>query len=319
MMKPEVFRVKRFLTRTAAACGLAAATLGGAASAASPSEGAIGFQPPATEIMRDVEWIHNIVLMPIITAISLLVLGLLIWVSVRYNRRANPVPRQFSHNTTVEVLWTVVPVLILVVIAAFTFPLLYKVDRAPMTTAQNGQMVPIPEEDWLNVKVQGNQWNWTYSYTDDVDESGFPLVEFISNPLQRGLSTDVAGPEKLRNLQTDYPLVVPAGRYIRYNTAAADVIHSWTVPAFGVKTDAIPGRLNEGWFKVDEPGVYYGQCSELCGKDHAYMPIEVRVVPERQFEAWYEAMKAGDFDGANALVATIEPLQGDTRLADAAR
>ncbi len=283
-----------------------------------PEPGAIGFQPAATELAESVSFVHNVPLMIIITAITLLVLALLVYVIVRYNKRANPEPGTFSHNVPLEVAWTVVPALILVVIAAFTFPLLYKIDQAPTTERVDGARVPIAEDQWLSVKAQGNQWNWTYAYVDERDGDGFPLVEFTSNPLQTGLTTDVKGDPDLLYLETDYPMVVPAGRYIRYYTAASDVIHSWTVPAFGIKTDAIPGRLNEGWFKVDEPGVYYGQCSELCGKDHAFMPIEVRVVPEAQYQAWYEAMKTGDWDAARAIVDVIQPL-GSAQVADAAR
>lgn len=307
----------RFLTvLTAMATVAAPAAL--AAPMGRPGSGAIGFQPSATELKEQVTFVHNVPLMIIITAITLLVLGLLLYVMVKYNKRANAEPSKLSHNVPLEVAWTVIPALILVVIAAFTFPLLYKIDQAPMTERVNGERVPIAEDQWLSVKVQGNQWNWTYSYIDDVDDEGFPKVEFVSNPLQRGLSTDIRGgaDNELLYLETDYPMVVPAGRYIRYYTAAADVIHSFAMPSFGIKTDAVPGRLNEGWFKVDEPGVYYGQCSELCGKDHAFMPIEIRVVPEAQYDAWYALMVEGEWDAAREVVDTIQPLA--TQVADSA-
>lgn len=302
--------VLRFLTFAAASLGLV-----GAASADRPTNGALGFQPPATELAHDVEWVHNFILLPIITVISLLVLALLLWVMIRYNKKANPVPKTFSHNTTVEIVWTVGPVLILVVIAAFTFPLLYKVDRAPMVqSGPGGQEIPIAESEWINIKAQGNQWNWTYTYMDEVDEEGFAAVEFTSNPLQRGVSTDIEPSDpSLRYLEVDYPMVVPAGRYIRYYTAAADVIHSFAMPSFGIKTDAIPGRLAQGWFKVDQPGAYYGQCSELCGKDHAFMPIEIRVVPQEVYDQWYELMKAGQLDEAAALVKGNSAVAGIAR------
>lgn len=314
---------------------LAAVLASGAAYAARPVEGALGTQPAATRIMERVGWFHNGYLLPIITVIVLFVLALLIWVMVRYNSKANPEPRKFSHNTTIEVVWTVVPVLILVAIAGPSFTNLYYQDRAPnlediiaksaelqaagdeagLARLLKNYSPEAAEKGWVNVKAQGNQWNWTYSYPDEVDEAGYP-VEFVSNPLHVGLSTD---PESTdadpRLLAVDYPLVVPAGRYIRYYTQASDVIHSFAMPAFGIKTDAVPGRLNEGWFLVEEPGVYYGQCSELCGVNHAYMPIEVRVVPEDQYNRWLELMKAGDFDGGRAVVAEIEPLEGETRLA----
>ena len=304
-------------------------SIGAFAHAAEPVEGALHFQPAATRIMERLHGFHMYLLV-IITLITIFVLALLIWVCVRYSKRSNPVPRKFSHNTLVEIVWTVVPVLILVAIAGPSFSNLFYQENEPdlEAIAQSGGGNPnlYPEaaaEGWITVKAQGNQWNWTYSYPDEVDDGGYP-IEFVSNPLQRGLSSDdldfSKGP---RNLAVDYPMVIPVNRYVRYQTAASDVIHSWTVPAFGVKTDAVPGRLNEGWFLVEEEGVYYGQCSELCGKDHAYMPIEVRVVSAEAYEAWATAMKEGDFDGAfDALptrqqtVSTQEPTAA-TRLAQA--
>lgn len=277
---------------------------GAVAYAAAPTPGGINFQPAATRIAERIHWFHAYLLWFIIP-ITIFVLALLIWVCVRYNKKANPVARKFSHNTMIEVLWTVLPVLILVLIAGPSFSNLFYQENEPdleaiaQTSGDNPNLYPAAAaEGWITFKAQGNQWNWTYSFPDELDDGGYP-VEFVSNPLQRGLSTDVTSTEYgPRNLATDYPLVLPAGRYIRYQTAASDVIHSWTVPAFAVKTDAVPGRLNEGWFLVDEPGVYYGQCSELCGKDHAFMPIEVRVVEYPQYEAWMEALKAGDVDAA---------------------
>ena len=303
---------------------LCAAIMASPALAFEPTDGALGFQPAATRIAERIHEFHHFVLI-IITVITIFVLALLLWVIVRHNRRVNPTPRKFSHNTLVEVVWTVVPALILVAIAAQSFPNLYYQDVVPNLeqvseksrqlladgkTAQHERYIKdhfpeAAEKGFINVKAQGNQWNWTYTYSDIVDDAGFPL-EFVSNPMHVGLSTDPAvadsGP---RNLAVDYPMVIPAGRYIRYYTAAADVIHSWTVPAFGVKTDAVPGRLNEGWFLVPEEGAYYGQCSELCGVNHAFMPIEVRVVSEPQFEQWTQLMLAGDYDAAAASVRGI--------------
>ena len=292
--------------------------------AAQPTPGGLGFQEPATRIMERVDDFHFFVLV-IITVISLFVLALLIWIILRYNKRANPEPKKFSHNTALEVVWTVVPVLILIAIAFPSFSNLFYQENEPdlEAIAQSGDVddpnifIDAAAEGWITVKAQGNQWNWTYTYPDEVDDTGFP-IEFVSNPLHRGLSSDSpSSAERPRNLAVDYPMVVPANRYIRYQTAASDVIHSWTVPAFGVKTDAIPGRLNEGWFLVEEPGIYYGQCSELCGKDHAFMPIEVRVVPQEQYDAWVEVMKTGDPDAATQLVNVIAPAAGETRLASA--
>lgn len=305
--------------------------LAGPAFAAEPVDGAINMQPAATRIAERVHDFHNVLLV-IITAITLLVLALLIWIVVRYNSKANKVSRKFSHNTTIEIVWTVVPALILVGIAGLSFPNLYYQNVPPnlgQVVATSKQLLAdgksaehqaytknyfpdAAEAGYVNVKIQGNQWNWTYTYADIVDDAGIP-VEFVSNGIHKGRSSDPT--DGLRLLTTDYPMVVPAGRYIRFYTAAADVIHSWAVPAFAVKVDAIPGRLNEGWFLVNEPGVYYGQCSELCGVDHAYMPIEVRVVSQAQFDAWAELMKAGDFDGAAASVRQVASTAPETQFA----
>lgn len=311
--------------------------------AAIPADGAINFQPAATRIAERVHEFHNILLW-IIVLITALVTLLLIWTMIRYSRAANKTPRKFSHNTTVEVIWTVVPALILVGIASLSFPNLFYQNVTPnlgeiaatsKSLLANGKTAQhlaytknyfpdAAEKGFINVKVQGNQWNWTYTYPDLVDDSG-AAVEFVSNGIHKGRPSDKENYESMtgrkdfdtqpKNLAVDYPMVVPAGRYVRYYTAAADVIHSFTVPSFAIKTDAVPGRLNEGWFLVDEPGVYYGQCSELCGIDHAYMPIEVRVVPQAQYDRWAELMKAGDFDGAVAVVTTVAALDADTKFA----
>jgi cytochrome c oxidase subunit 2 len=298
------------------------------ASAAVPEQGALGFQDAATRIMERLHGFHNYLLI-IITLITIFVLALIVWVSVKYNRRANPVARKFSHNTPIEIAWTVVPVIILVAIAGPSFSNLFYQENEPDLEAiaasedDNPNIYPAAAaEGWITVKAQGNQWNWTYSFPDELDDGGYP-VEFVSNPLQRGLSSDnldeALGP---RNLAADYPLVLPVNRYVRYQTAASDVIHSWTVPAFGVKTDAVPGRLNEGWFLVEREGTYYGQCSELCGKDHAFMPIEVRVVSQDVYDTWIESLRAGDFEGAFGALDTAEVANNSdqtdaTRLAQA--
>lgn len=306
--------------------GLCAALTGMLAAATAqtgiPTDGALGLQPAATRIMERLHFFHNF-LLAIITLITLFVLGLLLFVMIRYRRSSNPEPRRFSHNTTVEIVWTVVPVFILVAIAIPSFPNLYYKDVLPdleriaQGPAGNDPNV-FPEaaaEGWITVKAQGNQWNWTYQYPDLLDDAGFP-VEFVSNPVHVGLSTDGAvSADSPRLLATDYPMVIPAMRYIRYQTTASDVIHSWTVPAFGIKTDAIPGKLNEGWFLVEEPGVYYGQCSEMCGINHAFMPIEVRVVPQAQYDRWAELILAGEFDAAFEAVREISIAGAETRYA----
>ncbi|MEO1660628.1 MAG: cytochrome c oxidase subunit II [Pseudomonadota bacterium] len=288
-----------------------------------PTPGALGFQPAATRIMERVTDFHNYLLI-IVTLITVFVLALLIWVCIRYNRKANPTPSKFSHNTTIEVIWTAVPVLILVAIAGPSFSNLFYQENEPdlEMIAQSGDLedpnvfVEAAKQGWITVKAEGmGNWAWTYYYVDELDADGYP-VQYVSNGIHYGLPTDPpATPEKPKYLATDYPMVVPANRYIRYQTTSDRVIHSWTVPAFGVKTDAVPGRLNEGWFLVEEPGVYYGQCSELCGKNHAFMPIEVRVVPQDQYDRWLEVMKTGDIDAATELVQTIDPMGESTRLA----
>ncbi|MEL6663080.1 MAG: cytochrome c oxidase subunit II [Pseudomonadota bacterium] len=300
--------------------GLAAAASAGVAHAAvgAPTPGALSLQEPATRIAERLAAFDAFLLF-IITAIVIFVTALLLYVMVRYNRRANPEPRKFSHNTLIEVVWTSVPVLILVVIALPSFTNLFYIEQEPdlEEIAQSGDfddpnVYPAAAElGFVTVKAQGNQWNWTYEYMDELDEEGYPL-SFVSNPVHKGLSTDEEDyvrntgrtdfASKPKNLATDYPMVIPVGRYIRYQTTAADVIHSWTVPSFGVKTDAIPGKLNQGWFLVEEEGVYYGQCSELCGVNHAFMPIEVRAVSQEAYDRWVDLMKDGDFEGAVQVV-----------------
>jgi len=322
---------------------LCAAVMAGPALAFVPQDGALGFQPAATRIAERIHIFHHFVLI-IIVLITLLVLGLLMWVILRHNRKANPVPKKFSHNTLIEIIWTVVPALILVAIASQSFPNLYYQDVVPNLqqitdksdamiadgkTAQHERFAKdyfpeAAEKGFVNVKAQGNQWNWTYTYPDLIDDSGYPL-EFVSNPVHVGVSTDgdnyaaATGrtdfASKPKNLAVDYPMVIPEDRFVRYYTAAADVIHSWTVPAFGVKTDAVPGRLNEGWFLVEEPGIYYGQCSELCGVNHAFMPIEVRVVSQAQFDSWAEFMLAGDYEAAYATVDVFASTEQATQFA----
>lgn len=242
-----------------------------------PEDGQMGFQQAATPIMEMLTGFH-LWLLVIITAIVLVVLGLMLWAVIFYNAKVRKEPAKFSHNTLVEVIWTAVPVLILVVIAVPSFKLLYYQDV-------------IPEAD-LTVKATGYQWYWEYEYPDqDISVTSLMLPEEEAERLDR--------PYLLATWDgTDYEnagaLVVPAGATVRVQTTGADVIHSWTVPAFGIKTDAIPGRLNEMWFQVEEPGIYYGQCSELCGKDHAYMPIEVHVLPSEQYTAWVNEKTGGD-------------------------
>ncbi|WP_300545802.1 cytochrome c oxidase subunit II [Maricaulis sp.] len=278
----------RFLTALALIWTTAAA--GALAATGQPIDGALGFQPAVTPIMERVNDFHNILLW-IIIPITLFVMGLLLWVMIRYNRKANPNPSKNSHNTLLEVVWTAVPVLILVVISVFSFPLLYFQDE-------------IPEADFT-IKATGYQWYWGYEYPDhEVDEYVSNMI--ADEDLEEG---------QLRNLSVDLPVVVPVGATVRLQVTAADVIHNWAMPAFGTKMDAIPGRINEAWFRVDEAGTYYGQCSELCGIRHAFMPIEVHAVPRDVFDAWIAAKAEDPYsDAANAIIAEYSAAR-DTRLA----
>jgi len=243
--------------------GAGAATLVLArASNAAPQPWELGFQPAASPVMERIES-FNTGVSYIIVLISLLVFGLLAWIIIRYNHRRNPVPGKTSHNTVLEVLWTIVPVIILVAIAIPSFKLLY-------------YEADIPKPD-LTIKAIGKQWFWTYQYP------GSGNFQFDS----LGLSdVDALKRAEPRLLGVDNAVVVPVNKVVKVVTTGADVIHSWAVPAFGVKMDAIPGRLNETWFKATAEGTYYGQCSELCGARHAFMPIEVKVVSQEAFNAW---------------------------------
>jgi cytochrome c oxidase subunit 2 len=251
------------------ACGLGlAAFIAGAARANGygySDPGQIGFQKPVTDVARDIQFFHNGILMPIITAISLFVLALLAYVVWKFNDKANPVPSKTTHNTLLEVAWTVIPVMILVVIAAYSFPLLTK------------ELV-IPNPD-VTVKVTGAQWHWSYAYPKDQGDFSFDSYLKPDNEIK---------PENgdIRLLSVDNEAVVPVNKIVLLQITGADVIHSFIVQSFGVRVDAVPGRLNETWFKADREGVYYGQCSKICGKDHAYMPIVFRVVSQEKYQAW---------------------------------
>jgi cytochrome c oxidase subunit 2 len=228
-----------------------------------PTPGAIGLQPGVTSLKHDAIVFHDAILMPIITAISLFVLALLIWCIVRYNKRANPVPARWSHNTVVEVIWTVGPVLILMFIAIFSFRLLFEYHD-------------MPKPD-LTVKATGYQWYWGYEYPDQK------IDEYTSNVLPEAEAKAKGAPYLLA---ADNALVVPVHKTVRVLVTGADVIHDFAVPAFGLKTDAVPGRVNETWFNAEKTGVYYGQCDQLCGVNHAFMPIEIHVVTQPEFDAW---------------------------------
>ncbi len=264
------------------------------AAAGRPEPWQFGLQDPVTPVAYAINWFHNGLLLPIITIISLFVLALLVYVMVKFNAKANPVPSRTTHNTLVEVLWTVIPIVILVVIAIPSFRLLY--------LQRN-----IPAAD-MTVKVIGNpSWNWTYEYPDlGLNDDGSAKVSFTAY-LKPEAEADAADEPWL--LATDVPVYVPVNKTVKLIVTSdpEGIIHAWTVPSFGVKIDAIPGRLNEDWFKAEVEGIYYGQCSELCGKDHAYMPIEVRVVSEADYNAWAEKAKTAGIDEAHKfMVATLK-------------
>ncbi|HEY1152238.1 MAG TPA: cytochrome c oxidase subunit II [Pseudolabrys sp.] len=240
---------------------------GGAAFAeyGQPTPWQLGLQNSASPVMTDIIWFHDYLLW-LIAAIVLFVLVLLIVVLVKFNAKANPVPSRTTHNTFIEVIWTVVPVLILTAVAVPSFRLLFL-------------QLNVPAAD-VTIKATGKQWFWTYSYPDAKFE--FDSLMVAEKDLKPG---------QPRLLSVDNEVVVPVNKVVRVLTTGADVIHAFAVPSFGIKIDAIPGRLNETWFKATREGMYYGQCSELCGKDHAFMPIAVRVVNDGEYNAWLEQAK----------------------------
>jgi cytochrome c oxidase subunit 2 len=248
-----------------------------------PTDKGLGFQPAATELARDLQWLDGMILW-IITAISIFVVALLAIVVVRYNRRANPEPASFTHNTPIEVLWTVGPILILLFIGSFSLPVLFKQQEIP--------------EGEVNIKVTGYQWYWGYEYTDhdfafDSYMIGQPATvgNYVLTDEVEAALVEAGYSRNEFLLATDTAVVVPVNKTVVMTVTAADVIHSWTIPAFGVKQDGVPGRLAQLWFKAEKEGVYFGQCSELCGKDHAYMPITVKVVSEEAYENWLKGAK----------------------------
>jgi len=247
--------------------GWASAGSAGAATYGYAEPGQIGFQLPATELASYLQWFHNGILLPIIIAISLFVLALLAYVVWRFNENVNPTPSKTTHNAALEVLWTLTPVLILVVIAIPSFRLL---------TMQ----LTIPPAD-VTVKVTASQWHWAYAYPKDNDQGGFSFDSYMKD--DKDLKPENGD---LRLLSVDNEAVVPVNKVVVLQVTATDVIHSFVIQSFGIRIDAVPGRLNETWFKAEREGIYYGQCSKICGKDHAFMPIAFRVVSEEKYQAW---------------------------------
>ncbi len=233
-----------------------------------PTDGSMLMQPGVTPLKHQAIWFHDVILFPIITFITLFVAVLLAICIIRFNKRANPVPAKWSHNTSIEIAWTLIPVMILVVIAVFSFQLLFKYHDMP--------------KPYMTVKATGYQWYWGYEYPDQK------IPEFISNILPEDKAKAAGVPYRLAATE---PLVVPVNQTVQVLTTGADVIHAFAVPAFGVIMDAVPGKVNSTWFKVDRIGTYYGSCRELCGTDHAFMPIEVKVVSQADFDAWVASKK----------------------------
>ena len=285
-------RARALLLLALGVIGIAAITA--VAGAAEPKPWQLGFQPPATPVKDRLSAFHDELLI-IITLITVFVLGLLVYVIWRFNQQRNPVPSRTSHNTVIEMLWTVVPVLILVIIAIPSFKLMYYMDR-----------VPNPE---MTIKVTGHQWYWSYEYPD---QGG---LTFDSNMIPE----DQLKPGQKRLLDVDNPLVVPADTIIRVLVTGTDVIHSWFVPSFGVQEYAIVGRLNESWMKIEHPGTYYGQCNQICGVNHAFMPIKVEAIPKETFQHWLGDAKkkfAQHDDGTAAVrVAAVPDPAGAARAA----
>ena len=264
------------------------------AAAGQPEPWQIGLQDAASPVAESIHWLHNFLLV-IITVITLVVLGLMLYIFVRFNAKANPVPSKTTHNTFLEVAWTVVPILILVSIAIPSLRLLY--------LQRN-----IPAAD-MTLKVIGNpSWNWTYEYPDlGLNSDGSAKVSFTSYLKTK---EDAAKDNVPYLLATDVPVVVPVNKIVKLIVTSdpEGIIHAWTIQSFGFKIDAIPGRLNEDWFKATKEGVFYGQCSELCGKDHAFMPIEVWVVPQDKYQAWSSLEATSpDPDTLKNFLITIKP------------
>jgi cytochrome c oxidase subunit 2 len=258
-----------------------------------PVDGAMGFQPAASEGARDLQWLDSMILY-IIAAIVIFVTALLIYVMVRYNSKTNPTPARFTHNSPLEVAWTLIPIVVLVFIGAFSLPVLFK-----------DQEIPVGE---VTIKATGYQWYWGYEYVDE----GVAFESFmIGSPATGGsnmLTPEVeaqlveAGYTKEQFLlATDTAVVVPVGKVVVVQVTGADVIHSWKIPAFGVMQDAVPGRTAALWFKAEREGIYFGQCSELCGQMHAYMPITVKVVSEAAYAQWLAAAKNGEYQLSHAV------------------
>lgn len=242
-----------------------------------PVPGGTEHQPAGTDLARDLQWLDHTILI-IITAIVVFVTLLLVYIMIRFNKKANPVPAKFTHNSPLEVAWTIIPILILVFIGSFSLPALFK-----------QQEIPVAD---ITIKATGNQWFWSYEYPDLG-------ISFDAFKLEKD-QLEAAGYRKEDYLlATDNAVVIPVGKTIVVQVTGADVIHAWAMPAFGVMQSGVPGRLGQLWFKADREGIYFGQCTTLCGKDHAYMPITVKVVSRAAYDKWVEQAKGGNFQLAS--------------------
>lgn len=266
-----------------AAAGLGLLLQSGAAMAqaletvGAPVQGGTGHQPAGTDLAADLQWLDGTI-NTIIIAICVFVTALLLIVMVKFNRKSNPTPRTFTHNTPLEIVWTLGPILILVFIGTFSLPALFK-----------QQEIPVAD---ITIKATGNQWFWSYEYPD----AG---VAFDAFKLEKDQLVAAGYREEDYLLATDNAVVIPVGKTIVMQVTGSDVIHAWAMPAFGVMQSGVPGRLGQLWFKADREGIYFGQCTTLCGKDHAYMPITVKVVSQEAYDKWIEAAKAGNYQLAS--------------------
>ncbi|MBN9262788.1 MAG: cytochrome c oxidase subunit II [Alphaproteobacteria bacterium 64-6] len=281
------------------------ALVGGATSALAQTTGQpmhwqMGLQAPVTPIADAIHWFHDVLVNPIIIGIAAFVLVLMIYVMYKFSEKRNPTPSSTTHNQLLEVAWTVIPVLILLVIAVPSFKLLYA-------------QYDYPKPD-LTIKATGNQWNWTHSYPDHGNFS-FTSVMLNDQERQALIAKGIPAP---RLLAVNNEVFVPVNKVVHVLVTASDVIHNWTIPSFGSKVDAVPGRITATWFKARKEGVYYGQCSELCGKDHAFMPIAVRVVNDAVFNEWVAAVKARDRNKVREIQERTALAQAGAKVADAA-
>jgi cytochrome c oxidase subunit II len=254
MLKKRLAALAAFFTTTVLGSSIAMAQ--------APEEWQMGFQDAHSPTMEKIVSFNDVLLWLCIV-FSVFIMGLMAYILFRFNRKRNPVPQKFSHNSLIEVLWTVIPVIVLVIIAIPSFRLLYYMDRT--TEAE------------MTIKAIGHQWYWSYEYPELGEDFTFDAFMLAEDELEEG---------QLRMLETDESVVVPVDTNIRLLVTADDVLHAWTIPSFGIKIDAVPGRINEGWFRVDAEGIYYGQCSELCGREHAFMPIRVKAVSKEAYAEW---------------------------------